>query len=306
MTDKVDASRGRRRFCVVYNPVAGQRRGSLYRRTVALLEERRCEVVIRPTAGPGDAVRLAKLAAREEFDAVVAAGGDGTINEVVNGMLGSDMPLGIVPLGTANVFAAEIGLSVEAPEIVGALLTGWAVSLHVGRANGRAFGLMAGVGHDAHVVRDVDVALKRRIGKGAYVVAAFSQILHGSPVLYDVVADGTTYRAASVVVANGHYYGGRFVCAPAARLTSPTFEVCLAERPGRWNTLRYAAGLVLGTLPKLAGYRIVTASNIRISGPAGDPVQGDGDTLTSLPVDIDMAPKPLNLIVPRDSPVLDG
>jgi len=293
-----DGRAARRDLLIIHNPAAGRRRESLYRATLAALERWGCRLEIRPTTGPGDAEAFAREARDGSFDAVVAAGGDGTINEVINGLAGSAMPLGFISLGTANVFAAEIGLAVNPDAMAAALAEGPAVPAHVGRANGRAFGLMAGVGHDAHVVRDVDLALKRRIGKGAYVWQAVLEIFRREPVLFDAVVDGVGHRAASIVVANGRHYGGRFVVAPDAGIETPSFEVCLAERTGRWATFRYAAALVLGMLPRLRDYRIVTARHVEIAAPAGEPVQGDGDDLTRLPVTIALDPTPLSLIRP--------
>lgn len=289
---------GPRCLYVIHNPTAGQRRQRLYRRTLEALSALGCDVETVSTTCRGDGERLARAAADGSWDAVVAAGGDGTINEVVNGLAGSAMPLGIVSLGTANVFAAEIGLPVRARAMAEALARGPFRQVHVGRANGRAFGLMIGVGHDAHAVATVDPRIKRQVGKLAYVLSAARRILADAPQVYEVEVDGETFRAASVVVAKGHFYAGRFVVAPAARLDAPSFEVCMAERPGRLNTLRYGLALVLGRLPKLADYRIVTGRRIRIVGPQGDPVQGDGDILTVLPVTVELEPRPLTLIVP--------
>jgi diacylglycerol kinase (ATP) len=158
---------------------------------------------------------------------------------------------------------------------------------------------MAEVGFNAHLVRRVDPRLKRWAGKGAYAWAALGQFVRQRPLLYDVEAGGRRHRAAAVVVANGRYYGGRFVFAPAARVDVPSFELCLVEGAGRWQTLRYGAGLLLGFLPRLAGYRIETVHRVRITNPAGEPVQCDGDDAAVLPLEIGLDPTPLSVIVPR-------
>src|SRR5262250_1795443 len=109
MADEV-SRRGRpRRLTVIYNPAAGDRgRGRRFAQVIAELERLGCQVVVQPTAARGDAERFARAAGSAATDAVVAAGGDGTINEVINGLDGSGLPLGVIPLGTANVFAAEV------------------------------------------------------------------------------------------------------------------------------------------------------------------------------------------------------
>ncbi len=290
----------RRKLLIIRNPAAGQRRAALYTRTLAALEGRGCRVTIRDTRGPGAAEALAREAAAADFEAIVVAGGDGTVNEVVNGLAGAAMPLGLIPLGTANVLAAEIGWPAAPAAIAEALVAGSVRPVRIGRANGRAFMLMAEIGFNAHVVRNVDLDLKRIVGKAAYGWSAIRHLLRQRPLLYDIEADGRRYQAAAVVVAKGRNYGGRFVFAPDARIEDAGFELCLAERPGRWNTLRYGAGLLFGFLPRLAGYRIETVTRVIVSGPAGEPVQCDGDPVTELPVTIELDPRPLNLIMPGD------
>ena len=100
------------------------------------------------------------------------------------------------------------------------------------------------------------------------------------------------------MVANGHYYAGRFVCASQARLDEPGFRVCLFRSPGRLSALRYGLDLLLGRLEEAADYAVIEARALSISGPAGDPVQADGELVATLPVAIEVAPEPLYLIMP--------
>jgi diacylglycerol kinase family enzyme len=117
--------------------------------------------------------------------------------------------------------------------------------------------------------------------------------------MYDVVVDGRPYRAASVIVANGRFYGGRFVCAPEASLDSSAFQVCLFGRAGRWNVVRYALALLVGRLSRLKDVTIVSAHRVEIAAPTGDPVQGDGDILAVLPARLEVALDRLQLIARR-------
>jgi diacylglycerol kinase family enzyme len=159
--------------------------------------------------------------------------------------------------------------------------------------------MMAGVGFDAHVVANINLALKRRTGKIAYVLETLGQALkYGFPACR-VTIDGKIHHARSVVVCNGRHYGGPFVAAPAADLGSPSFEVCLFEHGGWSHVLRYGAALVMGRLWALPDVRIVKASSLRIDGQGGLPVQADGDIIANLPVDITVAERTLDLIVPE-------
>ena len=291
---------------VVFNPTAGARRRLRLEETLKLLREFGCQISVQSTAARGDAEAIARALCDTPPapDLLVVAGGDGTINEAVNGLLSNGSaawPLALVPLGTANVLAAEIGLATSPAVVARTIAQGSSERAYVGLANGRCFTAMAGVGFDAHVVANVDLKLKRRIGKGAYVLESLRQLFRFRFPRYRVTVDGQVFEAASVIVAKGHYYAGRYVCAPDARLDQPQFHVCLFERGGRWNAVRYAVALALGRLPRLADFRIVRGRLVAIDGPAGDPVQGDGDIIARLPVHIEIAPQALRLIVPREA-----
>lgn len=295
------------RIAIIFNPVAGRRRRLVLEDVCDRLAARGWAVDLRPTGARGDAERFARevadLPAAGRPDLLAVAGGDGTIGEAINGLIAAASPvpmsIGIIPMGTANVLAAEIGLAVNVDAIAAALDARRTQTIHIGRANGRAFTLMAGVGVDAHVVAQLDVALKRRIGKAAYVIGALRQIFRfGFPTYRVQIDNGAAVDAASVIVAKGRFYGGRHLVAPLARLTAPSFQVCLFERKGAFHMLRYALALAMGTLPAARGYRILEGRHVVIEGPAQDPIQGDGDILGQLPAIIDLAPTPICLIMP--------
>ncbi len=283
---------------VVYNPIAGRRRRRFLSRVLEQLEGRAASVRLEPTKARGDAQALAQAAAAGGATRLVVAGGDGTINEALNGLSGSKVALGIVPLGTANVLAAELGIGQSARTVAAAILDGRQHSVTLGTVNGRRFSMMAGVGFDAHVVRDVSSKLKRAIGKGAYVLETLRQLVVYKSKFYDVRVDGVAMRAASLLVCNGHYYGGRFVAAPQARLENPDLQVVLFQRKGRFAILRYTLALALGRLPTREDVRIVSARTIEIDGPAGEPVQGDGDIVAHLPARFEAMPDAAILVGP--------
>lgn len=291
-----------RRLLVVHNPVAGGRRLGRFRRTIAALEASGCAVEVQQTGGPGDAFRFARDA--RDVDVVVVAGGDGTINEALNGLADNqsgDVPLALIPMGTANVLAAELGLPIDDPEALAEVIAhGPALSVHLGAANGRRFVQMAGAGFDAHVVANVSTRIKRRLGKGAYVLAALRVAARFRHPRYTVEIDGAVYDAGQVVVCNGHFYAGRFVLAPDARPWTPRLDVCLFERSGPLQPLRYGLAMLLGRLPKRPDVRVVTGHSLRIDGPQDDPVQGDGDLLSHLPIQVELLENAAAFIVPPE------
>lgn len=296
----------RRRLLVIYNPTAGAGRLGWRKRArleayLDLLEDSGCAVEFRPTTQRGDAEAFAAEASAEKYDAVVAAGGDGTIGEVANGLPANSAPLGIFPLGTANVLALEIGLPLDPPSVMRAVLHGPQARIWPGFVNDRLFTIMAGVGFDAHVVRDLRPQMKRWFGKASYVIESLRQLAAYDVPRYRVSIDGKDYDCASAVVAKGHFYGGRFVCAPHARLDDPAFEICLFKRGGRIGAARAAVALSLGLLRRLPEIELVRGREISITGIDGEPVQADGDIAATLPAQIRIGARAIPLILPEGS-----
>lgn len=290
--------RQHRRVLVIHNPTAGWRRRRRFERILSALIAEGVDVDVRPTTKRGDAEAFAMSADPEKLDAIAVAGGDGTINEVVNGLGDKKLALAVIPLGTANVLAHEIGLGGTPCEIARTIATGRAQPISVGIVNGRRFVMMAGFGFDAHVVAQVKPAVKKFLGKTAYVLSTLKTLASFRFPRYRVIVDGESFDVASAVIANGHFYGGTFVCAPDARLQDPSLHVVLFMKPGVLRTMRYAVWLALGRLTKLPDVKIVPATDITVERVDAEPVQGDGDILASLPARITLAPAALALLMP--------
>lgn len=275
-----------RHFLVIFNPTAGHRRQIYLQQVLDRLTVLGCRTELRETTCRGDAEQFCRDLHSGEFDAVLIAGGDGTINEAINGLQHTDIPIGIIPTGTANVMACELNMP-QKPEAVANMLASAAPrTVHTGSLNNRKFIMMAGAGFDAHVVAAVTPALKRSLRKMAYVLKSLILLFRFSCPPYQITIDGRDYSAASVVIANGHYYGGKYVCAPDAKLSDPDLHVCLFKRQGRLAAATYALWLLLGRLHKRGDVEIVRGHDIRLAGPHNDPVQADGDIAGHLPVHI--------------------
>jgi diacylglycerol kinase family enzyme len=256
-----------------------------------------CIVTLRETAGPGDAGKFAAGITCADADVLVVAGGDGTINEAINGRRSDAPPLAILPMGTANLLALELGLPTRPDALARMVVSGPVEPACPARLGTRLFLLMAGAGFDANVVARLPSGLKRVFGAIAYVLVSLRLLAGGfGHPAYEVEIDGVPSRAASVIVAKGHYYAGRHVCARAASIDMPELQVCLFERAGSWQVICYALGLVRGRLEGMAGYRVVPARRVVIRGPAGEPIQLDGDVAGRLPATIDLAPETLPLV----------
>ncbi|PWC78155.1 diacylglycerol kinase family protein [Azospirillum sp. TSH64] len=292
-----------RRVLVIHNPVAGGRRAlRLYATIEELAQRHGANVTVWATSKPGDAEAMAAAVKSGRYDVIAVAGGDGTISEAINGLAACaapvGIPLGIIPLGTANVLAHELGLPFDPSGTAALLATGGGRPIHLGVVNGRYFSMMAGVGLDARVVDGVSTRFKRVVGKAAYATSTLVQLCGRTDHVYHVKVNEESWEVASVVVANGRFYGGRFVCAPQASLAVPGLHVCLFRRPGQWNAVRYMCSIAMGRLHRLPDYRVIPAGTVSIEGPAGEPVQADGDIVARLPVQIASAARPLPVLAP--------
>ena len=245
---------------------------------------------------------IAAAVSRNDCDTLLVAGGDGTVNEVLNGLRVADLPLAIYPLGTANVLAAEIGMPASPAAFVRALAAATVQDAWLGEANGggaatRRFALMASAGFDARTVAAVATRGKRWLGRAAYLAAAAGLLARHRPARYRVTIDGTAHEAAGVIVAKGRYYGGRMSVAPDARITDPRLHVCLLHGDRRRDLAGYAIALATGTLHTRPDVRIIPATEVAITGPDGDPVQLDGDIRLHLPATLRIARVPVPLLM---------
>lgn len=268
---------------LIANPVAGGDARRKIERVVAWLQERDASVELVLTAAPGDARQAAASARDGGFDRVVVAGGDGTLNEVINGLVPSDIPLVFIPLGTTNVFALETGIPFDLDQACALVLNGMPRRIGLGQADGRRFLLMAGIGFDAEVVRTVNLRVKRWVGKLAYAVSGVASLCRYRLRPLEVMTEaGVRRQAYGAIISNCRLYGGRFVVSPGASMFSHSLSVCLLQRKTRLGLLRTMVRLAAGR-PLQADEAIqLQAREITIAG-AGVPVQVDGDYLGDLP-----------------------
>jgi len=283
---------------LIANPIAGGSAQNQIARAVTCLQQRGAIVDLTLTGARGDAQRAAAAARTAGFDRVCAAGGDGTLNEVINGLAPSTIPLAFIPLGTTNVFALEAGIPMDIPGACRVALNGVATPVSLGLAGETRFLLMAGAGFDAEVVRRVDLRLKRYLGKLAYVVSAL-RVFFGPPFpAIEVEGEGgSRFSGHTVVIGNGRLYGGRFSLTPGASLTDDIFEVCLLQKPGRLSLLHALLRMVLRLPLEPAGARLFKARELWVRG-AGTAVQIDGDDHGELPMRFRVVPGELVLVMP--------
>jgi len=292
----------RRRLYLIANPGAGLTGCPLAEEVVNALLRAGVELTLTQPAdiatGRGQAREAAACA---RYDAILAAGGDGTIRQVAATLIGTQTPLGIVPVGTGNVLAHEIGLAHQASAIVQMLLHGPVVSAVCARANGEPFLLMAGAGFDGRVIAALDHKLKSHVGKAAYAGPMLGALAHPVDTL-TVTVDGRPHEASWAVVANARHYGGNFVMARRTGIKERGLQAILFKAKNRAVLLGQLMALAMGTLDDRSAshgdVEMLPCMRATVTAQNPVPTQIDGDAFGSTPLEIEAGAPDLRLIVP--------
>jgi diacylglycerol kinase (ATP) len=293
----------RHNFFIVANPGAGLSGSPLVDQVTAALRQAGASVTCAQPGSIEGARKLAhEAAAGGRYDAIIAAGGDGTIRQVAAALLGGNAPpLGIVPMGTGNVLAHEIGLALNAGAITRMLLHGPCMSVMCARANTEPFLLMAGAGFDGRVIAALDHRFKSYVGKAAYAGPILGALVRPVDVL-TVTLDGSRHEASWVVISNARHYGGRFVLAPHTGIQERGLQAVLFKATNRAVLMGQVLSLVMGRLDRRAAIRgdveMLPCTSATITAHRPVPTQIDGDPFGSTPLEIESGSAVLNLIVP--------
>jgi YegS/Rv2252/BmrU family lipid kinase len=292
---------------LIYNPQAGKLQGNsesiLHRTTQAVTRAtgflaQRPQLM--PTVEAGHAKDLAQEAVADGADLVLALGGDGTINEVANGLALTQVPLGILPAGTANVLAMEIGLGSSLERAAARLAKSTPRRIALGKitANGspaRYFVLMAGIGLDAKIVQEVSPPLKEKIGKGAYWAAGLSQLPQRLEE-FELRTNGTVHRSGFALASRVRNYGGDLEIATEASLLKDDFELVMFEGANPWRYLGYMMGVAAKQVKKMPGVHTIRTKCFEIVSSAH--LQVDGEYAGQETARIEIAPDALTLLLP--------
>jgi YegS/Rv2252/BmrU family lipid kinase len=290
---------------VIYNPYAGRlaRREHLLQRTIEEFGRQGIRARLVPTTGPNTAAAIAKRAIDGGADLIIAAGGDGTINEVANGVVHSRVPLGFLPAGTANVLAHELrvkgGMLAAAAAFHNLVPCRVAVGLLRTNDCDRYFLMMAGAGLDAQIVYDLNLDLKAALGKLAYYTGGFRQVFRPIP-QFDVELHGRVRRCGFALVSRVRNYGGDLEIARGASLLRSDFEIVLFEGESSVGYLRYLAAVVRGRAHRMKGVTVQRATAISFRSPSDSRVyaQIDGELACHLPARVEIVPDALTMLVP--------
>ena len=312
------------------------RRAEGVRRMIGLLSERGFDAEAHATAGPDDAAQLAGAAVAAGAEIIISYGGDGTLNEVIQGMAESQTALAVWPGGTSNVVARDLGVPFDVEELADMIGIGKTrrIALGLARAGsgftvqgsefgvqrfaiehangnpepgtrnsepgtaGRYFVMMAGIGLDASIARSVNKRLKRRMGEFAYWMSGIKHLFLWRAEPFTIEVDGRGYKGAFALIGNGKGYGGGMMMTPGARLEEPWFEVYIL--PQMANNFAYlrALGACMRGKPEVAGVLLVKGKHIKANSAHEPWVEADGEIIGPLPMTFDIVPDALSVIVP--------
>lgn len=288
-----------RDIVVIANPASG-RGGAASRRQelVGLLTARGKGWEIWDTTGPGSAEFLARKAAEQKVEIVAAAGGDGTLGEVVNGLAGSNSALAVLPMGTGNDCARTLGIGTNLELAVQQLFEADPVPIDLGMAGDRLFINVAGCGFDAEVARAVNQGHRKLKGTMAYLAAVLQTLRTFQAVPLKIELDGELVeeKAMLCAVANCRSYGGGMLIAPQASITDGLLDIVLIKEAGVVEFLRAFPKVFSGrhlTHPKVRTFR---AAKVRVSSPVDPLVLADGEVIPGLPLDFSVRPGAVKVI----------
>ena len=304
---------------LIVNPKAGP---SAFQKQIynaeKYLKDSGCQVTRTETKQKADATRLARQAAQEGFDVAVAIGGDGTINEVCNGIAGTDTALGVIPAGTANVYAADVGIPIWLSLKPDAVIKGTDIilngqrrqidlgRLHLEDGSHRYFLMWAGIGLDAAISQAKDSTAKslRPLNYAAWLVSGLivAYDFMGTPATITMNDDVIRKRVLMAVVSNGQLYGRVWRMAPEAKMDDGFLDVGIMSGH-RWpSTVKHMVGLTFRQHVKDPDFLLDRTTHLSLSARDALPVHVDGETIGTTPVEIDVAPQALNVIIPKDAP----
>lgn len=285
---------------VIRNPVAGKNSRQRVEKMLDILTKK-IQPVIRDTCYSGHAKQLALEACEANVDLLIVAGGDGTINEIINSLITykqeyqSCPVLAIFPSGTVNLVANELQISRDPAVFVDIILANKQQDIWPAKINAHYFIANIGVGFDGYIVSKVTQHFKKKFSKLAYVYQSLMLISKNWRQYYEVNVDGTAYNACAAIVVNSRYYAGPYSITPLVRLTKPQLYICLFESGIRWDIFSYFWWLVKGDLHRHPHVKILSGNEIYITGTA-QYIQIDGDTAGSLPLRICPGDTPLKVL----------
>ncbi len=260
-------------------------------------------VHVHVTNSSGDATEITKDLVRKNERLIIVAGGDGTVNEVINGMAGSDTRLGIIPLGSTNVLAIELGIPFSIQAAVKVIREGHARQIDLGRADKRFFAMAAGMSFDAQAIKMLSLVpgLKPFLGGLSFILSGMLVSLVYPFPLLEIESDDLPGRRSGylAIIANARFYGGPFLFAPGASIDDGLLDVVIMKRRRLWNLLKYMSLAKKGKLLQLPDVEHFQTRRLKVSSNPSVLIHTDAEIAGKTPCEFECVPRALWVIVPR-------
>ncbi len=295
------------RVCLIVNPISGSGRGrkQSVEHVRNFMAQHCSDIVLHETRNRGDAALFAGAAVRDKFDLAVALGGDGTVNEVASALVGTDVCLGIIPVGSGNGLARSIYLPQDIEGACQVLLNGQQVRIDVGKLNDRYFFLIAGVGFDAQVGHSFDNHWRRGPLSYFYLAAREYVSYRPSPMKLRIGQKCVEARPFVVAIANGQQYGNNALIAPAAKINDGLLNVLVVHRLPWWRLPTMIPKLFSGKIATVPDTSTFETDALVIERAVDAWVNVDGEVYSEPAVlHISLIPKSLKLMTPHNIPSL--
>jgi YegS/Rv2252/BmrU family lipid kinase len=297
-----------KRGVIVYNPTAGQKdRRKQINGIIDRARQNGLELINAPTQGRGDATEIVKTFLKRELDVVVASGGDGTISEAAAGMVGSAVPLAVLPAGTSNVLAVELGIPRDVAAAEALLMEGVPTPIPIAEAEDRPFLMWAGTGIDARVMDKMNLTLKRWLGRSGIFFTAANQFARYEFPRLEVEIDGVKHEATFAVVSRARHYAGEWIIAPQAKIGRPIFDVLVFPHRDHASLFKLFLEMQKGEAGHLSDglAHIVRGRDVSIRSLEDYEieVQVDGDCVLKTPIRCRVRDETINVLLPHEEAV---
>lgn len=304
------------KITLIGNPYAGKWAEMNIKKAHNILKEKGFDLNMKFTEYKGHAEKIAKEIAglnkeNNLANLIISAGGDGTYNEVANGLVYSEIPMAILPMGTTSVLAIELNIPKRIEDTIESILNGKVVEINTGIIEFqnnrekviRHFLLMAGIGYDAETVKGMNTEQKKTVGKFAYIISGiktfYKKTKHSiSATICEESGINETIECSNIIIGKGAHYGGHFRVTPDAKMISPFFYCFLTHSVNRFDLIRYVSGIVTHRHLRFSDIEYKKAHCISLQGDA--PIQIDGDYIGEIPATIKIGENSLRIVVRKD------
>jgi diacylglycerol kinase (ATP) len=293
-------------YAIIYNPTSHRFSQSILDQIKHYMDLHSKEFQLFPTEYAGHAQEIVVNLIPKSPKSIVAMGGDGTINEVAQNLVNQSIPLGIIPSGTANVLALEFGIPKDPIHAMETILSQNIQSINIGKISyqvdseekSRYFLLMAGIGTDAHICKNINTSVKKFLGKGAYGIETLKSFAKKSS-CFDLHLNQKTFLSQQTIVSNSRFYGGQYIVTPDASPFNKDFQVCTLNSDSQFDLIQLLLRIGINKHQKMKHLELVNASEVKIH-TQNISIQVDGDYIGTSPCTITRELSSINVITPAE------